>query len=133
MVVFLESWRLSGPSLDGPKVTDWAQNADSRRKPQIFANSPLLLEFQALGGHRTFAENRRFSQKTAGNRRSDSVTFIRNKEKGVLAKGVSAESSVAPKKQKIPKGTGLGSTFGTQSATARRGRNVCKNALSCTV
>ena len=53
-------------------MTERAQNADFRRKPQIFAGSPLLLEIQAFGGRRKlqiFAENRRFSQKTAGNRR----------------------------------------------------------------
>ena len=59
-------------------MTDRAQKADSRRKPQIFADSPLLLEIQAFGARRKpqktadfrrkpkiFAENRRFSQKTA--------------------------------------------------------------------
>ena len=55
-----------------------AQNADFRRKPQIFADSPLLLEIQAMGGRRKpqiFAVNRRFLQKTAGNRRLGSVTL----------------------------------------------------------
>ena len=59
-------------------MTERAQNADFRRKPQIFADSPLPLEIQASGGHRKpqiLAENRRFSQKTAGNRRSGSVTL----------------------------------------------------------
>ena len=54
------------------------ENADLHRKPQIFADSPLLLEIQAFGGRRkpqNFAENRRFSQKTAGNRRLGSVTL----------------------------------------------------------
>ena len=41
------------------------------RKTQIFADSPLLLEFKHLEG----AGNRRFSQKTAGNRRLGSVTL----------------------------------------------------------
>ena len=31
------------------KVTERAQNADFRRKPQIFAGSPLLLEILAFG------------------------------------------------------------------------------------
>ena len=60
------------------KERERAQNADFRRKPQIFTDSPLLLEIQALGGRRKpqiFAENRRFSQKTAGNRRLGSVTL----------------------------------------------------------
>ena len=59
-------------------MTERAQNADFRRKPQIFADSPLLLEIQAFGGRRKpqiFAENRRFSKKTAGNRRLGSVTL----------------------------------------------------------
>ena len=58
-------------------MTESAQNADFRRKPQIFADSPLLLEIPASGGRRKpqiFAGNRRFSQKTAGNRRLGSVT-----------------------------------------------------------
>ena len=49
---------------DGPKVTERAQNADFRRKPQIFAESPLLLEIPAFGGRPETAESRRFSQKT---------------------------------------------------------------------
>ena len=59
-------------------MTENAQNADFRRKPQIFADSPLLLGIQAFGGRRKpqiFAGNRRFSQKTAGNRRLGSVTL----------------------------------------------------------
>ena len=41
------------------------------QKTADFADSPLLLEIQALEG----AGNRRFSQKTAGNRRLGSVTL----------------------------------------------------------
>ena len=48
------------------------------------------------------------------------VQISRSQEKGVLAKGVSAESSVTPKETKIPRGIGPSSTFGTQSATAER-------------
>ena len=49
--------------------------------------------------------------------------------KGVLAKGVSAEPSVTPRKtkQELPKDIGPGRTFGTQSATVKRGVHVCKN------
>ena len=56
-------------------MTERAQNADFRRKPQIFADSPLLLEIPAFGGRRKplktagfcrkpqiFAENRRKPQ-----------------------------------------------------------------------
>ena len=43
-------------------MTERAQNADSRRKPQIFADSALLLEIPAFGG-------RRKPQKTADFRR----------------------------------------------------------------
>ena len=66
------------------KVTERTQNADFRRKPQVFcADSPVLLEITAFGGRR----NRRCSQNTedffaenAGNRRFGlchlrSVTF----------------------------------------------------------
>ena len=42
-------------------MTESAQNADFRRKPQIFADSPLLLEIPAFGGQET-AENRRKPQ-----------------------------------------------------------------------
>ena len=48
-------------------MTERAQNADFRRKPQIFADSPLLLEIQAFGG-------RRFSQKTEDFRRKPQET-----------------------------------------------------------
>ena len=55
-------------------MTERAQNADCRRKPQIFADSPLLLEIQAFGGHRKpqeikpeiFVENRRSGSITLG-------------------------------------------------------------------
>ena len=44
------------------------------------------------------------------------------KKRGVLAKGASVESSVSrSRKRKIPKDIGPSSTFGTQSATAKRG------------
>ena len=46
-------------------MTESTQNADFRRKPQIFADSPLLLEIPAIGGRRKpqiFAENRRKPQ-----------------------------------------------------------------------
>ena len=58
---------------DGTKVTESAQNADFRMKPQIFADSPLLLEIQAFGG-------RRFSQKTADFRRKRRF-FAENRRK----------------------------------------------------
>ena len=67
-------------------MTEKAQNADLRRKPHIFADSPLLLEIHAFGGRRKpqrtadfrrkpqiCAENRRKSQ--IGLRRLRSVTF----------------------------------------------------------
>ena len=48
------------------------QNADFRRKPQIFADSPLLLEIPAYGGRRKPQETTDFRRKPkifAGNRR----------------------------------------------------------------
>ena len=67
-------------------MTERAQNADFRRKPQIFADSPLLLQIQAFGGRRKpqktadlhrepkiFAENRRKPQ--FGLRHLRCVTF----------------------------------------------------------
>ena len=47
-------------------MTERAQNADFRRKPQIFADSPLLLEIQACGGLRK-------PQKTADLRRKPRI------------------------------------------------------------
>ena len=67
----------SGRALgDRTKVTEKAQNADFRRKPQIFADSPLLLEIQACGGRRKPQKTGHFRRKpkTAGNRRLGSVT-----------------------------------------------------------
>ena len=47
-------------------MTERAQNADFRTKPQIFADSPLLLEIPAFGG-------RRKPQKTADFRRKPQI------------------------------------------------------------
>ena len=58
--------------LSRTKVTEKAQNADFRRKPQIFADSPLLLEIEAFGGRRK-PENCRKPQ--IGLRHLRSVTF----------------------------------------------------------
>ena len=60
-------------SRDGTEVTEKAQNADFRRKPQIFTDSPLLLEIQAFGG-------RRKPQKTADFRRKPKI-FAENRRK----------------------------------------------------
>ena len=54
-------------------MTERAQNADFRRKPQIFADSPLLLETPAFGG-------RRKPQKTADFRRKPKI-FAGNRGK----------------------------------------------------
>ena len=53
----------------------------------------------------------------------------RKQEKGVLAKGVSAESIARARKQKYPRILGPSSAFGTQSATPKRGVHVHKNPL----
>ena len=47
-------------------MTESTKNADFRRKPQIFADSPLLLEIPAFGG-------RRKPQKTADFRRKPKI------------------------------------------------------------
>ena len=54
-------------------MTESAQNADFRRKPQIFADSPLLLEIPAFGGRRKL-------QKTADFRRKPQI-FAENRRK----------------------------------------------------
>ena len=61
-------------------MTERAQNEDFRRKPEIFADSPLLLEIQALGGRRKPQETADFRRKPKifaekGNRRLGSVTL----------------------------------------------------------
>ena len=66
---------------DGTNVTERAQNTDFRRKPHIFADSPVSWKFKHLEGAgnrrrpQIFAGNRRVSQKTTGNRRLGSVTL----------------------------------------------------------
>ena len=54
-------------------MTEKAQNADFRTKPQIFADSPLLLEIQAFG-------ERRKPQKTADFRRKPKI-FAENRSR----------------------------------------------------
>ena len=54
-------------------MTENPQNADFRRKPQIFADSLLLLEIQAFGGRRKL-------QKTADFRRKPKI-FAENRRK----------------------------------------------------
>ena len=61
-------------------MTESTKNADFRRKPQIFADSPLLLEIPAFGGRRKQQETADFRRKPkifAGisNRRLSSVTL----------------------------------------------------------
>ena len=57
-------------------MTESTKNADFRRKPQIFADSPLLLEIPAFGGRRKpqkTADFRRKPQIFAGNRRKPQI------------------------------------------------------------
>ena len=54
-------------------MTESTKNADFRRKPQIFADSPILLEIPAFGG-------RRKPQKTADFRRKPKI-FAENRRK----------------------------------------------------
>ena len=65
------------------KVSEKAQNADFRRKPQIFADSPLLLENQAFG-----LQGRRRPQKTADFRRKPKI-FAGNRRLGSVTLGAS--------------------------------------------
>ena len=90
-------------------MTETTQNADFRRKPQIFADSPLLLEIQAFGGRRKpqktadfRSENHRFSPKTAGNRTLGSVTLGASPLARLLLlsiQGQSGNSGVVPGSQ----------------------------------
>ena len=57
-------------------MTERPKNADFRRKPQIFADSPLLLEIPAFGG-------RRKPQKTADLRRKPKI-FAENRRKPLI-------------------------------------------------
>ena len=57
-------------------MTERAQNADFRRKPQIFADSPLLVEIPAFGGRRKPQKTADFRRKPkifAGNRRKPQI------------------------------------------------------------
>ena len=57
-------------------MTESDQNADFRRKPQIFADSPPLLEIPASGGRRRpqkTADFRRKPKTSAGNRRKPQI------------------------------------------------------------
>ena len=57
-------------------MTENGQNADFRRKPQIFADSPLLLEIQAFGGRRKPQKTTDFGRKPkifAGNLRKPQI------------------------------------------------------------
>ena len=97
-------------------MTERAQNADFRRKPQIFADSPLLLEIQAFGGRRKpqkttdfrrkpqiFAENRRKPQ--IGLRHLRCVTFssalIFCQKKRASGCSLLAQKSVYPQKYDV--------------------------------
>ena len=57
---------------------------------------------------------------------SRKLHLLRNQEKGVLAKGVSVESSVMAKETNNTQAYWPNSTFGTQSATAKRGVHFAK-------
>ena len=57
-------------------MTESTQNADFRGKPQIFADSPFLLEIPAFGGHRK-------PQKTADFRRKPKI-FAEKRGKPVV-------------------------------------------------
>ena len=76
-------------------MTERGQNADFRRKPLTFADSPLLLELQAFPGSRKpqktghFAENRIFSQGDGRRPRIRKVHFLRApRQGGFWQKGV---------------------------------------------
>ena len=56
-------------------MTERAQNADFHRKPQIFADSPLLLEIQAFRGRRKAQQTADLRRKPQENRRLGSVTL----------------------------------------------------------
>ena len=68
-----QSWSFTASLRWRNKVAESAQNTAFRRKPQIFADSPLILEIPAF-------EGRRFSQKTADFRRKPPI-FAENRRK----------------------------------------------------
>ena len=75
-------------------MTEKDQNADFRRKPQIFADSPLLLEIPTFGG-------RRKPQKTADFRRKPKI-FAENRRLGSVTLGAPplARPNKLPQRQK---------------------------------
>ena len=54
------------------------------------------------------------------------IQSIRNQDKGVSAKGSLQNAVSRPRQQKIPKDIGPSSSFGTQSATAKRGVHLSR-------
>ena len=55
-------------------MTEKAQNADFRRKPLNFADSPLLLEIEAFGGRRKPQKTEDFRRKPEDFRRKPQET-----------------------------------------------------------
>ena len=86
------------------KVTERerTQNADFRRKPQILADSPFLLEIPAFGG-------RRKPQKTADFRRKPQI-FAENRRKPQIGlrhlRSVTFGSALKSEKRGVPSRTG---------------------------
>ena len=61
---------------DGAEVIERTQNADFRRKLQIFTDSPFPLEIQAFGGRRKpqkTTDSRRKPKNFSGNRRKPQI------------------------------------------------------------
>ena len=63
-------------------MTERTQNADFRRKPQIFADSPLLLEIPTFGGRSKLRFSRNLSE-TSPETPQDLLGFLPNSFKDV--------------------------------------------------
>ena len=86
-------------------MTERARNADFRRKPQIFADSPLLLESQAFGGRRKpqiFAENCRKPQIGLRHLRSVTLTTPLKKRRKKTTKSLETKCMQKGKIMEIP-------------------------------
>ena len=120
---------------DGTKVTESAQNADFRRKPQIFADSPLLLEIPAFGGRRKPQKTADFRRKPkifAGNRRKPQIGLCRLRSvtfcSALLAQAIlrnkknRCESKNGSIKERSPRGPSpWGGLWGTSGRLILRG------------
>ena len=93
-------------------MTENAHNADFRKKPQIFADSPLLLEIPAFGGRRKPQKTADLSQKTEDFRRKPQIG-LRHLRCVTFSSALDQEQKISSKSKFI--GTDIPRTSGGHS------------------